>query len=217
MGELPGFFIVFEGGDGTGKTTQAGLLVEKLNEYGIDPVLTRQPGGTPVGATIRQILLDPASGDIDPRAETLLYLADKAQHVQEVILPALAAGKVVVCDRFVDSVLAYQGAGRQQEISEIEPLVRWATFDLRPDLTVLLDVDPERAMGNIVEKDRLEQAGYELHARTRQYFLEIAARDPRNYLVVEALTSKASNAAMIFDRVRRLGIPGLPTDRNGDD
>ena len=134
-----GLFIVFEGGDGVGKSTQAALLAEWLEGLGREVVLTREPGGTQIGQTLRQVVLDPASGDVSPRAEALIYAADKAQHVYELVLPALHRGAVVISDRYVDSMLAYQGAGRVLSPERVEQVARWATQDLLPDLTVVLE------------------------------------------------------------------------------
>lgn len=195
-----GLFVVFEGGDRVGKSTQVRALAAALAASGVDHVVTHEPGDTEVGATIRRLLLDPAS-KLDDRCEALLYAADKAQHVRQVVRPALDAGQVVVCDRYIDSMLAYQGAGRSLAIDELEPIVRWATHDLRPDLTVLLDIDPARAVAKVVDKDRLEQAGADFHARVRDGFLELAATDPDRYLVLPALTNLQATATSVRDRV----------------
>ncbi len=200
----PGAFIVFEGGDGVGKTTQVELLCAWLTTTGREVVRTFEPGDTGVGALIRRIVLDPATGDLAPHAEALLYAADKAQHLHEVVIPALERGAVVVCDRYVDSMLAYQGAGRVLELPELEQIARWATQDLRPDLTVLLDVHPERAVNEKLDKDRLEAAGDVFHGRARHYFLELADRDPGRYLVLEARSSRDDIARRVADRVRQL-------------
>lgn len=199
-----GLFIVFEGGDGVGKSTQAKLLAEWVADHGREVVLTFEPGDTVAGATLRRIVLDPATGDLAPHAEALIYAADKAQHVHEVVLPALRRGAVVISDRYVDSMLAYQGAGRVLEADRVEQVARWATQDLLPDLTVLLDLDPERGLGGIAEPDRLEGAGAEFHARARQYFLDLAARDPEHYLVLPARTGIAHIAAQVRARVASL-------------
>lgn len=202
-----GLFIVFEGGDGVGKTTQARKLGEWFAGRGREVVLTRQPGGTTFGRTLRQLVLDPASGDVSPRAEALAYAADKAQHVYEVVRPALERGAVVISDRYVDSMLAYQGAGRVLGLEEVEQIARWATTDLRPDLTILLDLDPDRGLATIERKDRLEAAGVELHERARQLFLELAAKDPERYLVLPARTGIESIAAQVRVRVQELLSP----------
>ena len=199
-----GVFIVFEGGDGVGKSTQARLLADWVTGLGREAVLTFDPGDTPAGAILRRVVLDPATGDLAPQAEALIYAADKAQHVHQVVLPALLRGAVVISDRYVDSMLAYQGAGRVLEPERVEQVARWATQDLLPDLTVLLDLDPDRALGGIAEKDRLEGAGADLHARARQYFLDLAARDPEHYFVLPARTGIEHIAAQVRERVASL-------------
>lgn len=197
----PGLFVVFEGGDGVGKSTQVVELVTRLQNRRIEPVLTRQPGGTPIGAKLRKLLLDPGHPELTARTEALVYAADKAQHVEEVILPALARGDVVVCDRYVDSMIAYQGAGRVLDLTEVEQVARWATGGLRPDLTVLLDIDPAEAVANIRQQDRLEAAGLEFHRRARKHFLRLAGEDPERYLVLGARESRESIAEKVAEKV----------------
>jgi dTMP kinase len=199
-----GLFIVFEGGDGVGKTTQVQRLCSWLAGRGREVVPTFEPGDTLLGAMIRRIVLDPVTGDLSPRAEALLYAADKAHHVYEVVNPALARGAVVVCDRYIDSLLAYQGAGRVLQLAELEQIARWATEGLRPDLTVVLDVDPGRAVHEKVDKDRLESTGAVFHARARRYFLELAERDPDSYLVLDARAARGAIADRVADRVAQL-------------
>lgn len=201
---MAGLFIVFEGGEAAGKTTQTTLLAEHLRAAGQEVVLTRQPGGTSAGTTIRQLLLSPDTGELSPRAEALLYAADKAQHVAEVVRPALAAGKVVVCDRYVDSTLAYQGAGRLLEPADLERLSDWATGGLVPDLTVLLDVPVDVGVGAKRNLDRIEQAGADFHARVRAWFLELARREPARYLVLGARKPREQIAAAVAERVDAL-------------
>jgi dTMP kinase len=201
---VTGTFIVFEGGDHSGKTTHASLLASSLRDAGYPVVETRQPGGTPAGERIRDIVLNPATGDLDPRAETLLYAADKANHLTMVIEPALAKGAVVVCDRYVDSTIAYQGAGRGLSGRDVEWIARWATRGVRPDLTVLLDVAPARAVERIAEKDRLEGAGADFHERVRRSFLALASADSQRYLVVPGMGDLEGTAAIVLARV--LGI-----------
>ena len=159
---------------------------------------TFEPGDTPLGAAIRSLVLDPATGEISPRAEALLYAADKAHHVFAVVGPALARGAVVVCDRYVDSMLAYQGAGRVLAPAEVEQIARWATDDLRPQLTVVLDLEPGRALLTITEKDRVEAAGDGFHERARQSFVELAAREPEHYLVLDAGADRDEIAAAVL-------------------
>jgi len=197
----PGLFVVFEGGDGVGKSTQVAELVTRLQNRRIEPVLTRQPGGTPIGAKLRKLLLDPGHPELTARTEALVYAADKAQHVEEVILPALARGDVVVCDRYVDSMIAYQGAGRVLDLTEVEQVARWATGGLRPDLTVLLDIDPAEAVANIRQQDRLEAAGLEFHRRAREHFLRLAGEDPERSRVLGARESRESIAEKVAEKV----------------
>jgi dTMP kinase len=199
-----GVFVVFEGGDGVGKTTQVELLCGWLAKAGHEVLRTFEPGDTTVGAMIRRIVLDPATGDMSPRAEALLYAADKAQHIFAVVRPALERGAVVVCDRYVDSMLAYQGAGRVLELADLERIARWATEDLRPDLTVVLDAELSDGIHAKAQKDRLESAGDVFHARTRRFFLELAWRDPEHYLVLNARASRDEIAAQVVARVAPL-------------
>jgi dTMP kinase len=180
-----GMFIAFEGGEGAGKSTQARRLAEALSATGHEVVLTFEPGATAVGRRLREIVLDRAHTGMSPRTEAMLYAADRAQHVAEVIRPALERGCVVITDRYVDSSLAYQGGGRDLDAAEVRRLSRWATDGLKPDLTVLLDVDPEvglhRATG---PGDRLEAEALEFHRKVRESFLRLAGhRD--SYLVVD--------------------------------
>ncbi|MDO8915094.1 MAG: dTMP kinase [Coriobacteriia bacterium] len=180
----PGRFIVFEGGEGTGKTTQARLLVERLQAAGVDAIAVREPGGTLVGEAMRTIVLDPASEGLDQRAELLLYEASRAQHVVQVIRPALAAGTWVVCDRFAESSVAYQGYGRGIDLDLVNALNDFATAGLAPALTVLIDLDAalglHRATG--AGADRLEAAGLAFHERVRAGYLEIA-KEPGHVVV----------------------------------
>jgi dTMP kinase len=206
-----GVFVVFEGGDGVGKTTQVDRLCAWLNNAGHEVLKTFEPGDTTVGAMIRQIVLDPATGEMSPRAEALLYAADKAQHIFAVVQPALERGAVVVCDRYVDSMLAYQGAGRVLKPAEIEHIAHWATGGLRADLTVVLDAELSLTVHAKSEKDRLESAGELFHERTRQFFLELARRDPVRYLVLDARASRDEIAAQVAARV----APLLSAARHG--
>lgn len=199
----PGLFLCFEGGDGAGKSTQVALLTADLERRGLDVLVTRQPGGTPLGAQIRELLLH---GDhVAARAEALLFAADKAQHVEEVVRPALAAGRVVVTDRYTDSSIAYQGAGRELGLEEIRALQLWAVGGVLPDLTVLLDVPPGegRARRGTVH-DRLESEADPFHAAVREGFLELAGRDPDRYLVVDATLPPQDIADSVAERVTQL-------------
>ncbi len=197
----PGLFVCFEGGDGSGKSTQSRLLAERLGQQDREVVLTFEPGDTEVGQLLRRIVLSPETGDLDPRAEVLIYAADKAEHLHRVVLPALARGAVVVTDRYVDSSLAYQGAGRDLDPVELERVLRWATRDLRPDLTVLLDLAPEAGLGRFDGRDRIEAEGPEFHERVRQEFLALAAADPDHYLVLDARAAREEIAEAVAARV----------------
>ena len=199
-----GVFVCFEGGEGAGKSTQARLLQGWLEEAGHPVVLTFEPGDTEVGRKVRQIVLDPATGELSHRTEVLLYAADKAEHVDTVVLPALEQGEVVITDRYVDSALAYQGAGRVQDLVEVERVNRWATRDLRPHLTVVLDLEPEHAFGRFVERDRIEAESVEFHQRVRAAFLRMAGADPEHYLVVDARLPLDEIAASVRQRVEPL-------------
>ncbi|MEV5339501.1 dTMP kinase [Streptomyces sp. NPDC052676] len=182
-----GFFIALEGGDGAGKSTQAEALAEWIRAKGHEVVVTREPGATPVGKRLRSILLDVSSAGLSHRAEALLYAADRAEHVDTVVRPALERGAVVISDRYIDSSVAYQGAGRDLSPTEVARINRWATNGLVPHLTVLLDVAPETARERFTEApDRLESEPAEFHARVRSGFLTLAASDPGRYLVVDA-------------------------------
>jgi len=182
----PGVFLAFEGGEGAGKSTQVTALAALLVERGHDVVVTREPGATPVGAAIRALVLDPASSGLSARAEALLYAADRAEHVDAVIAPALSRGAVVITDRYVDSSLAYQGAGRPIDPLEVERVNAWATVGLRPDLTVLLDVDPAVGLTRSGQTDRLEAEPLVFHQAVRAAFLTLAAREPARYVVIAA-------------------------------
>jgi dTMP kinase len=179
-----GMFLALEGGEGAGKSTQAALLVDWLESLGHRVLLTREPGGTEVGKILRHIVLDNSTGELSPRTEALLYAADKAEHVDQVVLPALADGAIVLTDRYVDSTLAYQGAGRHLDPAEVEHVARWATSSLRPHLTIVLDIDPAIGHTRFEGADRIESEPLEFHQRVRTHFLELAAADPEHYLVV---------------------------------
>ncbi|MFE9998810.1 dTMP kinase [Streptomyces avermitilis] len=182
-----GFFIALEGGDGAGKSTQAEALAEWIRAKGHEVVVTREPGATPVGKRLRSILLDVSSAGLSHRAEALLYAADRAEHVDTVVRPALERGAVVISDRYIDSSVAYQGAGRDLSPTEVARISRWATNGLVPHLTVLLDVAPETARERFTEApDRLESEPAEFHARVRSGFLTLAAADLGRYLIVDA-------------------------------
>lgn len=199
-----GLFVAFEGGEGAGKSTQARRLDEWLRGQGFEAILTHEPGDSVVGQKLRQILLDPDTGELNSRAEALLYAADKAEHVERLVKPALARGAVVITDRYVDSTLAYQGAGRDLLASDIERIARWATTDLRPHLTVLLDVDPLIGLERFDNPDRLEAEPLSFHKRVRESFLSLAAADPEHYLVVDARADRDEITRAVQERVTGL-------------
>lgn len=202
-----GLWITFEGGDGSGKTTQARLLQEWIEAQGRTVVRTREPGGTEVGDLIRDIVLH-HRGDIAPRAEALLYAADRAHHVATHVRPALARGEVVIQDRYLDSSVAYQGAGRVLDAAEIRDLSLWAADGALPDVTVLLDLDPAAARARLdaADKpfDRLEAEKADFHARVRDAFLGLAAAEPERFLVLDASLPVAELAGAIRDRIAPL-------------
>ncbi|HVL64698.1 MAG TPA: dTMP kinase [Actinomycetota bacterium] len=222
-----GLFVAFEGGEGAGKTTQMAAFVDWLRARGVDVVVTREPGGTPVGHRIRELLLEPAV-KLDARAEALLYAADRAQHAAEVIRPALDRGRVVVSDRFVDSSLAYQGAARDLGVDSVLRISNWATGGIIPDIVFLLQITPaaglERAEG---ERDRIELEDANFHDRVSQAYLELATRFPERFVVIDASQSKsdvhrdivrayedrASHTIPPAAAVRDLGAPGPPVPR----
>jgi dTMP kinase len=208
-----GVFIVFEGGDGAGKSTQIRLLRDHLEQLGLEVIVTREPGGTAIGERIREVLLDTASTELSDRAEALLYAAARAQHVAEVIVPALETGKVVLCDRFIDSSIAYQGAGRDLGEWRIEELNLWATGRLVGDLIVLLDVAVDeglRRAGGSSGHDRLEAAGTEFHARVRAAYQRRAAEEPHRYLLLDGRHSvEAIHARIVADVALALAPLGV--------
>jgi dTMP kinase len=184
-----GVFLAFEGGEGTGKTTQMRVLADDLAGRGYRVVVTHEPGDTKVGAQLRQLLLDPATS-VTAQTEALLYAADRAEHVANVVAPALASGAVVISDRYLDSSIAYQGYGRRLDIGEITRTSLWATGGLVPDLTLLLDLPPEdglrRARGRGGRADRLEAEAMEFHTRVRAGFRTLAQAAPARYAVIDA-------------------------------
>lgn len=203
-----GLFIAFEGGDGVGKSTQAAAVADWLRAHGWQVRLTREPGGSAMGAKVREILLDPASGPMSARAEALLFAADRAEHVASLIRPALARGDAVLTDRYIDSSVAYQGGGRALNREEVERISGWATKGLRPHLTVLLDLDPVVAARRARERsggaDRLEGETLEFRLAVRERFRQIAAGDPEHYLVVAADRSPAEVTRRIVARLALL-------------
>ncbi|MFF2134417.1 dTMP kinase [Streptomyces sp. NPDC058193] len=200
-----GFFLVLEGGDGAGKSTQVEALAEWIRAKGHEVVVTREPGATPVGKRLRSILLDVSSAGLSNRAEALLYAADRAEHVDSVVRPALERGAIVISDRYIDSSVAYQGAGRDLAPTEIARISRWATSGLVPHLTVLLDVDPQTARERFTEApDRLESEPAEFHTRVRSGFLTLAAADPARYLVVDAGQEPEAITTVVRHRLDRV-------------
>jgi dTMP kinase len=202
-----GLFLTFEGGDGSGKSTQSALLTEWLTEQGRTVVHGREPGGTEVGLQVRETVLH-HRGDIAPRAEALLYAADRAHNIATVVRPALDRGDIVIQDRYLDSSVAYQGAGRVLDPVEIRDLSLWATEGLLPHLTVLLDLDESIGRVRLDEArtryDRLEAEGDEFHARVRAAYLALADAEPGRFLVLDATLPVDELAERIRDRVSPL-------------
>ena len=197
---MGGVFIAFEGGEGAGKSTQEGLLAAALAERGHRVVRTREPGGTPAAEQIRTVVLSPEYAGLDARAEALLFAAARGEHVARVVRPALERGDVVICDRYLDSSVAYQGYARDLGVEWVRGLSLWATRDLLPDLTVLLDIDPEVGLSRLQDPDRLEAEPIAYHRAVREAFLAIAAAEPQRYLVLDARDSVESLAAAILER-----------------
>ncbi|MGH3374377.1 MAG: dTMP kinase [Actinoallomurus sp.] len=210
-GREHGVFIALEGGEGAGKTTQARLLSIWLRDQGFDVVMTREPGSTKMGMRLRAMLLDKQSSGLSARAETLLYAADRAQHVAEVIEPALRRGAIVVTDRYVDSSLAYQGAGRELKVPEIAEVNRWATSDLTPDLTIILDVPSDVGLTRFASPaDRIESEPREFHERVRRGFRALADAEPHRYLVIDGTLAQTEISRKIHDRVRAILPDPIP-------
>jgi dTMP kinase len=206
-----GIWITFEGIEGTGKTTQIERLSTRLRGSGVAVTVTREPGGTELGRSLRALLLRPSAKPMDPMTELLLYAADRAQHLQEVVLPALGRGEVVLCDRYLDATLAYQGYGRQLGVERILQIHSHFPLDQRPDRTILLDLDPEKAVGRARSRNagagldesegRFEQERIDFHRRVRGGYLELAATEPERYLLVDASGAE--------DKVERRVLKGL--------
>jgi dTMP kinase len=197
-------FVCFEGGEGSGKSTQSRLLSDWLTGEGYAVRLTFEPGDTAVGRTLREIVLSPSTGELSDRTEALLYAADKAEHIDTVVLPALERGEVVITDRYVDSMRAPPGAGRALDLDEVETVARWATHDLRPHLTVVLDLEPTAGLGRFDERDRIEGESLDFHLRVRDGFLRMAKADPDHYLVLDARADIDEIAAAIREHVAPL-------------
>lgn len=205
---MTGAFITLEGGDGSGKSTQAGMLQAWLEGEGRTVVRTREPGGTELGVEIRR-LVQHTEGHVAPRAEALLYAADRAHHVATLVRPALERGEVVLQDRYLDSSVAYQGAGRELDGGQIRDLSLWAADGLLPDLTILLDLDPGAGRERMAARedapyDRLEQAGEAFALRVREAYLELAAAEPDRFAVVDASGSPADVHARVVSHVRAM-------------
>jgi dTMP kinase len=205
-----GRFITFEGVDGSGKTTQFRMLAQWLRERGREVVETVEPGGTAIGRQIRKILLDPASADIQPRAELLLYFASRAQNVDQVIRPALDAGQTVLCDRFTDSTLVYQGCGRGLDTEVVRDLDRIACRGLKPDVTFLIDIDPETSLMRAKRRNertgpsesRIDEEGAEFHERVRQGYLALAKAEPDRIMVVDGTVGIGEVGQQIREALR---------------
>jgi dTMP kinase len=206
---VSGLFLTFEGGDGSGKSTQASLLTQWLTAEGHTVVRTREPGGTDLGVELRNIVLH-RRGHIAPRAEALIYAADRAHHIATKVKPALERGHIVVQDRYLDSSVAYQGDGRELEAEEVRRISQWAVAGLMPDLTFLLDLDQaigrDRVLHSSTEYDRLEAEEDDFHARVRAAYLRLAAAEPDRFVVLDASDSRESIAAAVRDRVKPLLI-----------
>ena len=202
---MSGLFIALEGGDGAGKSTQVKLLAEKLKTLGHDVVITREPGGSPIAEKIRHVVLDVANLGLNERAEALLFAASRAEHVASTIKPSLDLGKTVITDRFMDSSIAYQGIARGLGLEHIRNLNLWATDNLVPDLTIILDVDAEHGLNRVADPNRLEEESTEFHVVVRDAFLKLATLSPERYLVVSANKPAEEIADVIFERVQSLG------------
>ncbi|MCB9411377.1 MAG: dTMP kinase [Actinobacteria bacterium] len=197
-----GRFVVFEGGEGAGKSTQVRMLADRLAESGYDVLTTREPGGTPTAEAIRELLLAPAAEPMSDRCEALLFAAARADHVAKVIEPALDSGRIVVCDRFVDSSLAYQGSARGLAVAEVAEVSRWATAGLVPDLTVLLDIPPARGLARAVDGNRMESQSAAFHDQVRAGLLALASAEPHRYLVVAADSTREEIGAAVWEVIR---------------
>ena len=197
-----GVFITFEGFEGSGKSTQIDLLCSYIKRLGYEVTPLREPGGTPVGEAIRRVLLDATYEDIRPEVETLLYMASRAQLVRDKIIPALQEGRVVICDRFLDSTIAYQGYGSGVDIKKIKSIGRFSATSVKPDLTILLDVKPERGLERLRERDRIERKSLSFHRKIREGYLKLAKFYPRRFIIIKAEQDKDSIQSIIRKAVR---------------
>ncbi|MCH8024399.1 MAG: dTMP kinase [Candidatus Marinimicrobia bacterium] len=203
---MTGRLITFEGIDGSGKSTQIARLRRSLESRGYQVLVVREPGGTPISEQIRELLLHPDSADLHPRTEALLFSAARSQLVHEVIRPALAAGSIVICDRYADSSIAYQGYGRELPLEEIITTQKFATSDLLPDLKVLLDVPVDISSDRKSQEpaDRMESAGRAFMARVREGYLQLARSQPEQWLIVTGQTSEEQIAQEIENYVVKI-------------
>ncbi len=204
-GQVSGLFIAFEGGEGAGKSTQVGLLADAMRAQGREVVTTFEPGDTAIGQRLRELLLGHDTGALDPRTEALLYAADRAEHVAQVVRPAIDRGAVCITDRYIDSSIAYQGAGRALDPRDVQRVSEWATAGLWPDLTVLLDIDPAVGLTRFdTPADRLEAEPLAFHQRVRDHFLELSRAAPARYVVVDASDSIDKIGALVREAVERV-------------
>ena len=211
--QYPGFFITLEGEEGSGKTTHMPALVEQIRFQGLRVFPTREPGGTSIGEEIRDLIHNIKNVEMHPRTETLLYQAARAQIVEQVIKPRLRDGEIVVCDRYFDSTLAYQGSGHQQDLEDVIPLIEYATTRLKPDLTILLDVDVETGLGRkkgSSEWNRMDAYGKDFHQRVRKGYLALAESEPQRWIVIDANKEKeVVSATLNREVVNRLVSEGF--------
>jgi len=204
-----GYFVTFEGGEGSGKSTAIKTVSKALSEQGVDYILTREPGGTPISEEIRNVILNKKNTAMDPRTEALLYAASRRQHVVEKILPAMAKGQLVLCDRYLDSSLAYQGGARGLGIDNVLNVNMYATEGLMPNLTILFDIDPELGLKRINsnagrEVNRLDLERLEFHKTVRKGFQELVSRFPERFLVIDASKSQEEVARIALEAILRL-------------
>jgi len=202
---MRGLFVTFEGSEGSGKSTQIRTLAEFLREQGYGVVLTREPGGTPIGDQVRRILLDHANEKMHPRTEVLLFLASRAQHVEELIRPALKAGKIVLCDRYADSTLAYQGYGRGENVDQLRRLIDYATGGLWPDLTFWLDLPVEEGLARLNNKNRLDSEALAFHKRVREGYKRLAQAEPHRWVRIDGTLTRAE----IQEQIRKILLERL--------
>jgi dTMP kinase len=194
-------FIAFEGGDGAGKSTQVQLLADALTARGEKVVLTREPGGSPIAEKIRDVVLDISNLGLNDRSEALLYAASRAEHVAKIVQPALDRGEIVITDRYMDSSIAYQGAGRNLGTDKIEELNLWATNGLQADFTIILDVEPEHGLSRVADPNRIEEESADFHSVARNAFLQRASQFPDKYLVLNARGDIQDIASKILEAI----------------